>query len=115
MFKKYVLKLLPYTAGAIFILIGIGFWISSIQSMPGNATVLVNKTTKEYISPPCLEHKNYTDFLYAMTAEDAYKLGYQGERDCREYGGFVGESQSLIGKYIFPIPSRWSSDGSWRY
>jgi len=112
---KTILKLAPFAGATLFLVVVFGFGISGMKSMPGNAVLLVNHETGEYISPPCFTPDKHTEPLVPVRSEDIHGKKYHPEPECREASGFIGESQSLWSTWLFPKPSRWNDDGTWRY
>ena len=96
----------------------LGFGIGSDRSMPANAVLYLDHTSRVYIAPPCVTSRGN---LAVATAAAAYALKYRPEAKCRDEGGFVQEDRSLTGHLLEkigilgPVPSRWNADGSWNW
>jgi hypothetical protein len=106
-------------AGAIAAVVFVaGLSIGSTRSMPPNAVVFIDPTSKKYFAPTCISDASR---LRAATADDAHQLGYQPDPECRDNGSFVQEDRSLSGfalqrlGVLRPIANRWNDDGSWNW
>ncbi len=111
---KIIEKYLPMVGGVLFLVAVIPLGIGSTKSMPGNAVLLVNFETGEYISPPCFISEKHLGFFLPARNEDIKGDKYHPEPECREAGGFYGEWQNVWTAWLFP-ESRWNDDGTWRY
>ncbi len=114
--------------------------LDSVNSMPSHALVLLHDPDSTYVAPPCdpIWNEDYEkewnargegtefdaeQFLYslALSAETARRLGYRGNRECADAGGFVQEGRSSLGDLLEavgllkPLPSRWNEDGTWNW
>lgn len=109
---------LPLAGAIAAVAIVVGLSIGSSRSMPANAVVFIDPTSKRYFAPPCISD---TSRLRTTTADDAHRLGYQPDPRCRDDGNFVQEDRSLSGfalqrlGVLQPIANRWNDDGSWNW
>ena len=95
-----------------------GFGISGALTMPDNAVLYLDPDRKVYLASPCVG--DFTG-LRLGTPQEARHLKFSPDPSCREKGAFLSEDRSLSGQVLVslgilkPMPSRWNSDGSWRW
>jgi hypothetical protein len=85
----------------LFLVLLIGFGISTEKTLPGYAPVYLDDLNKVYLAVPCLEgwqrrESKHVDAVRLGTAEEATRLKYNPDDICRNEGWFVGEDKSLI-------------------
>jgi len=106
--------------GGMVIVIMLGMYIETFETWPKNAQVYVNPVNGDYLSPPCYIASKHglfvlTDWHRAKELMLKKGIKLKPDHDCRDDGGLVGPSQSLLRYYLFPKASRWNPDGSWRW
>lgn len=102
-------------------LVLIGFFLSIYitvdEKMPGNAVVVVTLEDKLY-------HSIHFDYICVagktaktMTLSEALAKGYRPHKYDEDLGYFKGNRQFLfhhiLGKFGFPVNSRWDKNGNW--
>ena len=111
-----IVKSIASGIGAVvLIVIALALGSSTLESMPPQAQLLASLTDHTYISPPCLALHPYPTHTFAIRAKSADELHFKPDDDCRDASGFVGSEQSTLMHVVFPKPSRWNADGSWRW
>jgi len=109
----------------VAVLLGLGAYfltgITTMETMPSNALLLVDDETREYFSPPCIEDvpREHVERMRAVEAVEV-RFDYKPNVDCRDSAGFTGTETSLLRKIAerFGLPkklSRWTADGDWRW
>jgi hypothetical protein len=121
------------------ILAGVGvlcFWsffvflgIDSVVLMPSSALLHVDVSAREYVSPPCLEHLNYSNSARFSMVLPKASLPNEFKQEARCSAGIPGwftkksgfHDQSSYGYRLLrrflrlPDESRWNSDGTWNW
>lgn len=86
----------------------LGFGIETNDTMPGYAVIFVDDASKTYIAPQCVnEWQNKPtktlNIIRRTTADEARKLNYEPDYDCRETGAFAPDGRTLIGLILVKI------------
>jgi hypothetical protein len=131
MLQKLKLILLGIVLIPLFLLF-IGFGLETTLTTPDHSYVLVDKSSNEYYSPPCIMSSGYDDanriyeFAEINSLEVVEKIhandkNYKPNPECRDNQGFIQEGRSMSGSFleklgILPeLESRWNDDGSWKW
>lgn len=107
-----------YALAVLAVLLVIGLQVDSVQVMPRNAWVYVNRNAMTYLAPACAPRGTA---MVMIQAEEAYELDLKPDEKCRDEGGFTAEGRSLTGELferiglLRPLPPRWNSDGTWNW
>ena len=104
----------------VFIVLIASFSISTVETMPSNAVIYVNMSTKKYISPPCLNDSNKYIFLFKTVKSDVGLFDLSPDSSCRDEGGFVGNDRILLFYVLEKIGilnkrTRWNDGGGWNW
>jgi len=99
-----------YLIGSVVILLLVLMFMIDIPvEPPGNTRVILEKTYKTYITPPCYEQALKTNNLSENTFEKAKQLGYKPESICSE-NSLLPINQSIasfIGEKLGLSESKW--------
>jgi hypothetical protein len=125
-----ITKILSLLLMLMVIIFCIGLGIGTVKTIPDNALVFVNETTKEYIAPPCVMKQGcdkideINSFAYKHSIRVVQYKYITGKKitpneECKEQSGFMEEGRSLTGIFLENIgvlakkETRWKEDGSW--
>ena len=107
--------------GICFVLFYLGFGIKILSVAPEHAIVLVDRSNKIYLSPPCVPNRMGRFTYEKMVLRDARNLDLKPSSECSNQDGFTQEVRSPSGLLLEKIgilnelESRWNSDGSWKW
>jgi hypothetical protein len=88
---KNIINNLKIILFILIVFLMLGSQIKTSIPMPRNVFVFINKSSKTYMSPNCIN--KHVDMVF--TASQADKLGYMPDPKCRDAGEFVQEGRSL--------------------
>lgn len=91
---KYTLTLII----VIIVLLGVGFTIGSVGSIPDNAIVYADTNTKIFYSPLSLTQEKVTALsLKKSTIKEAEAMGYKRDEEDKQNGYYQQDGRSLTG------------------
>ncbi|MDE5412152.1 hypothetical protein [Alkalihalobacterium chitinilyticum] len=94
----------------------IGSLVKTTEVAPANARMIVDHSHNVYVSPPCFNEADVSNFLEEVTMKDALDMGYRPDSSCTEES-LIGESRSLISLLFETVGLRkgkWDRDGEWQ-
>ncbi|MDA3131032.1 hypothetical protein ACFPTR_00655 [Aliibacillus thermotolerans] len=99
-------------SGILFILLFIsGFFIPIQLEAPPHVRMIVDHTYHVYVSPPCFNDADLTNYLQETDYKTAKELGYEPESSCTETS-LVEESVPLniaLLKMIGVVATKWDA------
>lgn len=69
---------------ATLVIIASFFFIKIENNAPDNTRVIAELERKTYITPPCFEQANASNYIDETTLEEARKLGLKADSPCTE-------------------------------
>ncbi|WP_238458006.1 hypothetical protein [Alkalihalobacterium alkalinitrilicum] len=100
----------------IILFVLVGSLIKTTEVAPANARMIIDHSLNVYVSPPCFNDAEVTNFLEEVTLQQALDMGYNPDSTCTE-DSLVGESRSLITQLLEGIglqAGQWDQDGEWQ-
>ena len=93
---------LRVAAVAVGLPLYIGAGIGTAQLTPNYTAVYLDDNAKTYIALPCFAEwqqrpSDKVALLRLAKASDAWQLRYEGDKTCREAGGFTADGNSMTG------------------
>jgi hypothetical protein len=104
---KVATLLKAISVGAFGVLM-LGFSVESSVLMPGYAAVYIDPIAHTYIALPCIEEwrtrsGSTIEIVTLGTADEARRMHYKMDEDCRNAGAFVDDDRSLSGLLLVKI------------
>lgn len=98
----------------VLIIVVLSFVIQISAEAPSNTRLIIDNMHKVYVSPPCFDAADLTNYIEESTLEQAQKINYAPEGKCTE--------ESLTNKVSLAVyilesiglkESVWGKDGQW--
>ncbi|WP_240375099.1 hypothetical protein [Bacillus piscicola] len=99
--------------GALFIS---GFFIPVKISAPPDVRTIVDHTNLTYVTPPCFNEAELSNYLQETKYEQAKKLGYEPESACTTNSLTEKDVPANIAllKKAGLIETKWEKDNKWK-
>ncbi|MBU8907823.1 hypothetical protein [Desertibacillus haloalkaliphilus] len=99
----------------IIAIVIVAFFIKITPTAPDQTRMIIDHTHHVYVSPPCFDQAELTNYLEETTLEKALATGYEPESACTE-ASLVGEPRSIaiaLFEKVGLVEPNWGRDGSW--
>ncbi|OLO42758.1 hypothetical protein BTR23_01800 [Alkalihalophilus pseudofirmus] len=99
----------------IILFVLVGSLIKTTEVAPANARMIVDHSLNVYVSPPCFNEAEITNFLEEVTYGEALEMGYAPDSPCTE-NSLIGEPRSLVYQLMEVVGlhmGKWTRDGEW--
>ena len=106
--KKFPIILIAF----IVLFLGIGLLVPISQTAPDNTRIILDHTLQVYVSPPCFDQAELTNFLEETTLAQARNVGYDVESTCTE-ASLVAPAQPFLLQMFRLSEVPWGADGQW--
>lgn len=104
--KKTIIGLI-----VILLIISLGFVIQISAKAPDSTRVIIDHIHEVYVSPPCFDQAELTNYLEETTLGQAVKINYEAEGSCTEQS--LMKKDSLIGVVLESIGVKVSVWEQW--